>query len=51
MTARKAYNALRVRMQVKSQADADTLKELTMFSPVYDMISNSLPVQFDLVKD
>jgi uncharacterized OsmC-like protein len=47
---RKAYNTVRVRMQVKSQAGAETLKELAMFSPVYDMISNSLPVEFDLVK-
>jgi uncharacterized OsmC-like protein len=48
--SRKAYNAVRVRMQVKSPADAETLKELAMFSPVYDMISNSLPVEFDLTK-
>ena len=48
--SRKAYNAVRVRMQVKSPADAETLRELAMFSPVYDMISNSLPVEFDLVK-
>ena len=47
---RKAYNAVRVRMQVKSAADVETLKELALFSPVYDMISNSLPVEFDLVK-
>ncbi len=48
--SRKAYNTVRVRMQVKSTADAETLKKLAMFSPVYDMISNSLPVEFDLVK-
>ena len=48
--ARKAYNNVRVHMQVKSAASADTLKELAMFSPVYDMISNSLPVQFELEK-
>jgi uncharacterized OsmC-like protein len=48
--SRKAYNAVRVHMQVKSAADAETLKELALFSPVYDMISNSLPVEFDLVK-
>lgn len=49
-TSRKAYNAVRVRMQVKSPADADTLRQLALFSPVYDMISNSLPVEFELVK-
>ena len=48
--SRKAYNAVRVRMQVKAAADADTLKELAMFSPVYDMVSNSLPVEFELEK-
>lgn len=48
--SRKAYNAVRVRMQVKSQADVATLKELALFSPVYDMISNSLPVEFTLEK-
>jgi uncharacterized OsmC-like protein len=48
--SRKAYNAVRVRMQVKGAADAGTLEELAMFSPVYDMISNSLPVEFELEK-
>ena len=48
--SRKAYNAVRVRMQVKSAADAETLKELAMFSPVFDMVSKSLPVEFDLQK-
>ena len=48
--SRKAYNNVRVHMRVKSAANADTLKELAMFSPVYDMISNSLPVQFKLDK-
>jgi uncharacterized OsmC-like protein len=48
--SRKAYNAVRVRMQVRSSADAGTLEELAMFSPVYDMISNSLPVEFELEK-
>ena len=48
--SRKAYNAVRVRMRVKAAADADTLRELALFSPVYDIISNSLPVEFELVK-
>jgi len=48
--SRKAYNAVRVRLQVKSAADAGTLEELAKFSPVYDMISNSLPVEFKLEK-
>ena len=48
--SRKAYNNVRVHMQVRSAADIETLKELALFSPVYDMISNSLPVQFELEK-
>ena len=48
--SRKAYNAVRVRMLVKSSADAETLKDLAMFSPVFDMVSRSLPVEFDLQK-
>jgi uncharacterized OsmC-like protein len=45
---RKGYNDVRVRMRVKSAASADTLRELAMFSPVYDIVSSSLPVQFVL---
>jgi uncharacterized OsmC-like protein len=41
---RKGYNHVRVRMRVKSEASAATLKELALFSPVHDIISNSLPV-------
>ena len=48
--SRKAFNAVRVCMRVKSPADADTLTTLAMFSPVYDMVSNSLPVEFELEK-
>ena len=48
--SRKAYNAVRVQMQVKSAADVETLTELALFSPVYDILSNSLPVDFELVK-
>jgi uncharacterized OsmC-like protein len=48
--SRKAFNAVRVHMQVKGAADAETLKELALFSPVYDIVSNSLPVELDLIK-
>jgi uncharacterized OsmC-like protein len=47
---RKGYNHVRVRMRVKSAASAATLKELAMFSPVYDIISKSLPVELELEK-
>lgn len=41
---RKGYHNVRVRMRVKSQATPNTLRELAQFSPVYDIVSNSLPV-------
>ncbi len=47
---RKGYHHVRVTMNVKSDAPADQLKELAMFSPVYDMVSNSLPVELTVRK-
>ena len=47
---RKGFNHVRVRMRVESTADADTLEELALFSPVYDIVSKSLPVEFVLEK-
>jgi uncharacterized OsmC-like protein len=41
---RKGYHDVRVRMRVKSEAPAEQLAELAKFSPVYDIVSNSLPV-------
>jgi uncharacterized OsmC-like protein len=45
---RKGYSAVRVNMKVKSKASAEQLTALAMFSPVYDIISKSLPVDFVL---
>ena len=45
---RKGFSKVNVEMRVKSQASAEELTELAMFSPVYDVISNSLPVEFTL---
>ena len=50
MRVRKGYHAVRVHMRVKSTASADTLKELALFSPVYDIVSNSLAVEVVLEK-
>ena len=47
---RKGYNRIRVHMRVKSEASAATLKELALFSPVYDITSKSLPVEVVLEK-
>jgi uncharacterized OsmC-like protein len=44
-TTRKGYHQVRVRMRVKSDAPAATLKELTQFSPVHEMVSRALPVE------
>jgi uncharacterized OsmC-like protein len=41
---RKGYQNIRVRMRVKSTAKPETLRELATFSPVYDVVSNSVPV-------
>ena len=43
---RKGFNRVCVRMQVKSDASAEQLTELAMYSAVYDIVANSLPVDF-----
>ena len=45
---RKGYQAIRINMRVKSDASAEQLKELALFSPVYDVVSNSLPVALNI---
>ena len=47
---RKGFNHVRVTMRVDSDADAETLAELALYSPVYDIVSKSLPVEFSLKK-
>jgi uncharacterized OsmC-like protein len=42
---RQGYQDIRVRMRVKSEAAPQTLRELAQFSPVYDVVSNSVPVE------
>jgi uncharacterized OsmC-like protein len=41
---RKGYHDIRVKMRVKSDAPSEQLLELAKFSPVYDVVANSLPV-------
>lgn len=41
---RPGYQNLRVHFTVKSDAPAETLRELTKFSPVFDMMTNPVPV-------
>ena len=42
---RKGYHHVRVKLCVASDAPAEQLAELAKFSPVYDIVSNSLPVE------
>ena len=48
---RKGFEKVSVNMRVKSNATAEELTELALFSPVYDVISRSLPVEFTLTTD
>ena len=49
-TVRKGFKAVRVTMKVKSDVEADTLASLAQFSPVYDIVSKSLPVELVVQK-
>jgi uncharacterized OsmC-like protein len=45
---RKGFNKVTVNMRVKSEASAEELTSLAMYSPVFEMISRALPVEFKL---
>lgn len=45
---RNGYSAIRVRMRVKTKANAATIKTLTRMSPVFDTVSRSVPVEIDV---
>ncbi|MGI9343775.1 MAG: OsmC family protein [Gammaproteobacteria bacterium] len=45
---RKGFHHVRVTLTVDSDADVETLTECALFSPVYDIVSRSLPVEFRL---
>ena len=47
---RKGFNKVTVNMRVKSEASVEELTELALYSPVYDIVSRSLPVEFTLTK-
>lgn len=46
----KGYERIKVTMRVKSDASGETLTELAMYSPVYEMVSKAVPVEFTLLK-
>ncbi len=45
---RNGYNAIRVRMRVKTQAHPSAIKALTAMSPVFDTVSRSVPITVDI---
>ena len=46
----RGFECIRVDMEVKSPADAETLTTLAMYSPVYEMVSRGVPVDFIMTK-
>jgi uncharacterized OsmC-like protein len=46
---RRGYKEVRVNFTITSDATAEQLKELTKFSPVYDIVSNPVPVSISIV--
>jgi uncharacterized OsmC-like protein len=47
---RKGFSKVAVNMRVKSEATVEELTEMALYSPVHDIISTSLPVDFTLTK-
>ena len=45
---RRGFSKVTVDMRVKSDTTAEELTELALYSPVYDVVSRSLPVEFTL---
>lgn len=47
-TVRRGYQNIRVDFKVKSDAPPEQLKDLCKFSPVFDIVSNSVPVSVNI---
>lgn len=47
---KRGYENIRINMQVKSPADVETLTKCAMYSPVYEVVSGSVPVDFKMTK-
>lgn len=45
---RKGYQELRVKMMIKSNGPAEAIRELYKMSPVYDVVSKSVPIKVDV---
>ena len=46
----KGYERIRVNAKVKSDAEVETLTKLAMYSPVYEVVSKAVPVDFNMTK-
>jgi uncharacterized OsmC-like protein len=47
---RRGYKQIRASFTIKSDASAEQLEALTKFSPVYDIVSNPVPVSIQIEK-
>ena len=47
---RKGFNKVAVNMRVRSEASVEELTEMALYSPVYDIVSKSVPTEFTLTK-
>lgn len=45
---RKGYSAIRVKMRVKTKAMPETIRALTKMSPVFDVVSRSVPIDVSI---
>ena len=45
---RKGYQNIRVNFRIKTDASAEQLQELTKYSPVFDIVSNPVPVSIQV---
>jgi uncharacterized OsmC-like protein len=45
---RKGYESIAMKVRAKTDASADSLRELAKFSPVYDVVSRSVPVELSI---
>lgn len=46
---RKGYSEIRVKMRVATSASRETIADLVRMSPVFDVVSKSVPVKVDIV--
>ncbi len=49
-SVRKGFEGIRVKFKVKSDATEEQLRELSQYSPVFDIISNPTPVTIEFEK-